>query len=69
MNGDAGHFVAPRRETVARCMADAVAHAGLAPFDIRRSSAHATSTKVGDRTRPTRWPTSSGAHSAGHDGR
>ena len=50
MNGDAGHFVAPRRETVARCMADAVAHAGLAPFDIQAVNAHATSTKVGDRT-------------------
>ncbi|MBI5487861.1 MAG: beta-ketoacyl-[acyl-carrier-protein] synthase family protein [Deltaproteobacteria bacterium] len=50
MNGDAGHFVAPRRETIARCMAGAIAHAGLAPADIQAVNAHATSTRVGDRT-------------------
>ncbi|MBI5501370.1 MAG: beta-ketoacyl-[acyl-carrier-protein] synthase family protein [Deltaproteobacteria bacterium] len=50
MNGDADHFVAPRRETIARCMAGAIAHAGLAPADIGAVNAHATSTKVGDRT-------------------
>lgn len=49
MNGDAEHFVAPRLETVARCMADAVAHAGLTGADIAAVNAHATSTKVGDQ--------------------
>ncbi len=50
MTGDADHFVAPRRETIARCMAEAVARAGLAPADVRAVNAHATSTRLGDRT-------------------
>ncbi|MBM4319083.1 MAG: beta-ketoacyl-[acyl-carrier-protein] synthase family protein, partial [Deltaproteobacteria bacterium] len=49
MNGDAEHFVAPRLETVAHCMAGAIAHAGLQPADVAAVNAHATSTKVGDQ--------------------
>jgi 3-oxoacyl-[acyl-carrier-protein] synthase II len=49
LTGDADHFVAPRRDTIARCMAEAIAHAGLRPADVQAVSAHATSTKVGDQ--------------------
>jgi 3-oxoacyl-[acyl-carrier-protein] synthase II len=47
-NADAHHFVAPNPATVGRCMADAVAHAGLTPREIDAVNAHAASTKVGD---------------------
>ncbi len=46
---DAHHFVAPNLPTVARCMAEAIAHAGVRPEDIDAVNAHAASTKVGDR--------------------
>jgi 3-oxoacyl-[acyl-carrier-protein] synthase II len=46
---DAHHFVAPNLATVARCIAEAVAHAGLQPSDIDAVNAHAASTKVGDQ--------------------
>ncbi len=49
MTSDAHHFVAPHRPSVARCMALAIAHAGVAPAAIDAVNAHATSTKVGDR--------------------
>jgi len=49
MTSDASHFVAPNRPTVARCMAGAIAHAGLDPKDVDAINAHATSTKVGDK--------------------
>ncbi|MDR3089239.1 MAG: beta-ketoacyl-[acyl-carrier-protein] synthase family protein [Desulfobulbaceae bacterium] len=48
MTSDAHHFVAPHVPTVARCMAEAIADAGLAPADIDAINAHATSTKAGD---------------------
>jgi 3-oxoacyl-[acyl-carrier-protein] synthase II len=48
-NSDAFHFVAPKLETVTRCIADAISAAGLAPSDIDAVNAHAASTKVGDR--------------------
>jgi 3-oxoacyl-[acyl-carrier-protein] synthase II len=47
---DAKHFVAPNRPTIARCMAEALAHAGLRPQDLDAINAHAASTKVGDAT-------------------
>jgi 3-oxoacyl-[acyl-carrier-protein] synthase II len=50
MNADAFHFVAPKRETIGRCMAEAIANAGLHPHDIDAVNAHAASTKVGDAT-------------------
>ncbi len=48
INGDAGHFVAPRLETVARCMALALDNAGIRPPDVAAVNAHATSTRTGD---------------------
>jgi 3-oxoacyl-[acyl-carrier-protein] synthase II len=49
MTSDARHFVAPRLETVARCMAESIDMAGISVHDIASVNAHATSTKVGDR--------------------
>ena len=46
---DACHFVAPNFATVKRCMAEAIADAGLQPSDIDAVNAHAASTKVGDK--------------------
>jgi len=48
MTSDAHHFVAPHLPTVARCMAEAIADAGIKPGDIDAVNAHATSTKAGD---------------------
>lgn len=49
MTSDAKHFVAPRLETVARCMADCIGSAGVSPGDIDAVNAHAASTVIGDR--------------------
>jgi len=49
MTSDANHPVAPNRPTIARCMAQAIAHAGLRPDAIQTVNAHATSTRVGDQ--------------------
>ena len=49
MTSDAHHYVAPHLDTVARCMAEAIADAGVAPEDIDAVNAHATATTVGDR--------------------
>jgi len=49
MTSDAHHFVAPRLETVARCMAECIESAGVSPADIDAVNAHAASTKTGDR--------------------
>lgn len=49
MNSDAEHFVAPRLETVAHCMKQAIAAAGIQPADVSAVNAHATSTKIGDQ--------------------
>ncbi|MDD4091908.1 MAG: beta-ketoacyl-[acyl-carrier-protein] synthase family protein [Smithellaceae bacterium] len=49
MTSDAGHFVAPKLATVERCIAIAIADAGLAPADVHAVNAHATSTKIGDK--------------------
>jgi len=46
---DAHHFVAPNLKTVARCMTEAIAHAGISPSDIDAINAHAASTKIGDQ--------------------
>ncbi len=48
MTSDANHYVAPNLPTVARCMTEAIEHAGLKPSDIQAVNAHAASTKVGD---------------------
>lgn len=49
MTSDAHHFVAPHLETVGRCMAEAIADAGIEPASIDSVNAHAASTRVGDR--------------------
>ena len=49
MTSDAHHFVAPNPETVKRCIAQSIAHAGLQPVDIDAVNAHGTSTKIGDK--------------------
>ncbi len=48
MTSDAYHFVAPRLETVARCIADSVVDAGIVTADVDAVNAHAASTKIGD---------------------
>lgn len=49
MSADASHAVAPRLETVTRCIAEAIGHAGISPGEIDAVNAHAASTKVGDQ--------------------
>lgn len=49
MTSDAHHFVAPRVETVRRCIAESIESAGITPSDIDAINAHAASTKVGDK--------------------
>jgi 3-oxoacyl-[acyl-carrier-protein] synthase II len=49
MTADAHHVVAPNPATVRRCMQEAVRQAGIEPADIDAVSAHAASTKIGDR--------------------
>jgi len=49
MTSDAHHFVAPRLETVTRCISESIRHAGLTPTDIDAVNAHGTSTRVGDK--------------------
>ncbi len=48
MTSDAHHFVAPNLDTVLRCIADSIDHAGISPADIDAVNAHGTSTKIGD---------------------
>jgi 3-oxoacyl-[acyl-carrier-protein] synthase II len=49
MTSDAHHFVAPNLQTVAACMAESIARAGMSPSDIDIVNAHAASTRVGDK--------------------
>ncbi len=49
MTSDAYHFVAPRLDTVARCMAESIDMAGISIHDVASVNAHAASTKIGDR--------------------
>jgi len=49
MTSDAHHFVAPNYETVKRCIAQSIDHAGIAAIDIAAVNAHGTSTRVGDK--------------------
>jgi len=50
MNSDAHHPVAPHRPTIARCIAGAIEHAGIRPQAVQAVNAHATSTRIGDKT-------------------
>lgn len=49
MTADAFHVVAPNPVTVRRCIGESLTHAGIDPGDIDAVSAHAASTKIGDR--------------------
>lgn len=49
MTSDAHHFVAPNLATVTRCVAEALADAGVKPGGIAAVNAHGTSTRVGDQ--------------------
>ncbi len=49
MSSDAHHFVAPYYPTVRRCIAEAIADAGIAPADIAAVNGHAASTRAGDK--------------------
>jgi 3-oxoacyl-[acyl-carrier-protein] synthase II len=49
MTSDAQHFVAPNLTTVTRCMAEAVADAGIQAADVDAVNAHGTSTRIGDK--------------------
>jgi len=49
MTSDAHHFVAPRLETVARCMAESIDMAGISMHDVASVNAHAASTRIGDK--------------------
>jgi 3-oxoacyl-[acyl-carrier-protein] synthase II len=50
LNCDAGHPVAPDRDSVARCMRLALDDAGVTPGDVDLISAHGTGTKANDVT-------------------
>ncbi len=49
MTADAHHPVAPHRATIARCMAESIAAAGVRRDAIAAINAHASSTRVGDK--------------------
>lgn len=49
MTSDAHHFVAPRLETVRRCIVESIDNSGQSPHDIDLVNAHAASTKRGDQ--------------------
>jgi len=49
LTSDAHHPVAPHRPTIAACMTQAIAAAGIRPDAIAAINAHASSTRVGDK--------------------
>lgn len=49
MTSDAHHFVAPKLDTVRRCISESIRDAGITPDRIDAINAHATSTRVGDQ--------------------
>jgi 3-oxoacyl-[acyl-carrier-protein] synthase II len=49
MTSDAHHSVAPHLETVRRCIAESIDHAGIAPQAVDAVNAHAAATRVGDK--------------------
>jgi 3-oxoacyl-[acyl-carrier-protein] synthase II len=49
MTSDAYHYVAPRLDTVTRCIRESIDDAGISPAKVDAVNAHAASTKVGDK--------------------
>lgn len=49
MTSDAFHFVAPRLETIERCMMESIRDAGISSHEIDSVNAHGASTKLGDK--------------------
>ncbi len=49
MTSDAYHYVAPRFDTVKRCIQESINDACISPADVDAVNAHAASTKVGDK--------------------
>lgn len=49
MTSDAYHYVAPRFDTVKRCIEESIHDAGISPKNVDTVNAHAASTKVGDK--------------------
>jgi len=49
MTSDAYHYVAPRFDTVKRCIQESIDDAGISPADVDMINAHAASTQVGDK--------------------
>ena len=49
LTSDAHHPVAPNRPTIAACIAESIASAGIQPDAIAAVNAHASSTRVGDK--------------------
>ncbi|MGA3114426.1 MAG: beta-ketoacyl-[acyl-carrier-protein] synthase family protein [Syntrophobacteraceae bacterium] len=49
MTSDSHHIVAPNFETVRRCIAESIDHAGIPPRDVHAVNAHAAATRVGDK--------------------
>ena len=49
LTSDAHHPVAPHRPTIAACIAESIAAAGIRPEAIAAVNAHASSTRVGDK--------------------
>lgn len=49
MTSDAHHFVAPKYDTVRRCMQESIDRAGIPPRAIDAINAHAASTRIGDQ--------------------
>lgn len=49
MTSDAYHFVAPKVETIERCILESIRDSGISPHEIDSVNAHGASTRVGDK--------------------